>query len=137
MTCDGVAGRRELARVIGMQGCRAVRNEDISETLRTSDVAHEPGLSVTEVHVMRRVIFAAAADTHRAGWSPWRLALAVTLACTVVLALFMKTVLAPVGPAPAGPQATEPRQLQFETPGGTRVIWVLNSRFDLSKDRQP
>ena len=115
-----------------------MRKEDVSEMLRTADpVTHEPGLSVTEVYVMRRAIVAAATDARHAGWSPWRLALAGTLAFTVVVALFIKTVLAPVSPASTGPQATEPRQLQFETPGGTRVVWVLNSQFDLPKDRQP
>ena len=115
-----------------------MRNEDIGERLRTADpVAREPGLSMREVQLMRRAIVAAGGDTRHAGWSPWRLALAGTLAFTVVLALFIKTVLAPVSPVSTGPQATEPRQLQFETPGGTRVVWVLNSQFDLPKDRQP
>jgi len=114
-----------------------VRKEDISERLRTTDpVTHEPGLSETEVHVMRRAILAAATDARHAGWSPWRLALAGTLAFTVVLAVFIGTVFAPARPASTGPQAT-PRQLQFETPGGTRVVWILNSQFDLPKDRQP
>jgi hypothetical protein len=115
-----------------------VRNEDIGERLRTTDpVAREPGLSMTEIQVMRRAIVAAEGDTRHAGWSPWRLALAGTLAFTVVLAVFIKTVVGPVRPMSTGPQATEQRQLQFETPGGTRVVWVLNSQFDLPKDRQP
>ena len=115
-----------------------MKEEDFREQLRTTDpVAHESGLSATEVHVMRRAIVAAATDARHAGSSPWRLALAGTLAFTVVLAVFISTVFAPVRrPAPAEPPATEQRQLQFETPGGTRVIWVLNSQFDLPKDRQ-
>jgi hypothetical protein len=115
-----------------------VRNEDIGERLRTADpVAREPGLSTTEVQVMRRAIVAAGGDTRHAGWSPWRLALAGTLVFAVVLAVFIGTVLAPVTPVSTQPPATEQRQLQFETPGGTRVVWVLNSQFDLPKDRQP
>ena len=113
-----------------------MRNEEIRKRLRTTDpVAREPGLSTTEVQAMRRAIVAGA-DTAHAGWSPWRLALAGTLALTVVLALFIKTAIAPVGPASTEPRAAEQRQLQFETPGGTRVVWVLNSQFDLPKDRQ-
>ena len=27
----------------------------------------------------------------------------------------------------------ETRQLQFATPGGTRIIWVFNSEFDLKE----
>jgi len=115
-----------------------VRIENISERLRTTDpVAREPGLSVTDVQVMRRMIVAAATDARHAGWSPWRLALAGTLAFTVVLAVFIGTVFAPGRQESTQPQATEPRQLQFETLGGTRVVWVLNSQFALPKDRQP
>jgi hypothetical protein len=114
-----------------------VRKEDVSEMLRTADpVTHEPGLSVTEVHVMRRAIVAAATDARHAGWSPWRLALAGTLAFAVVLAVFIGTVFAPGRQESAQPEATEQRQLQFETPGGTRVVWVLNSKFDLPEDRR-
>ena len=115
-----------------------MRNEDIGERLRATDpVAQEPGLSTTEVQVIRRTIVAAGGDARRAGWSPWRLALAGTLAFTVVVAVFMSSLSAPVRPASTAPQATEQRQLQFETPGGTRVVWVLNSQFDLPKDRKP
>jgi hypothetical protein len=112
-----------------------VRKEDIVKRLRTTDpVAHEPGLSVTEVQAMRRAIVAAATDARHAGWSPWRLALAGTLAFTVLLAVFIGTVVAPGRQESARSQATGPRQLQFDTPGGTRVVWVLNSQFDLPKD---
>ena len=112
-----------------------MKEEDFREQLRTTDpVAHESGLSATEVHVMRRAIVAAATDARHAGSSPWRLALAGTLAFTVVLAVFFSTVFAPGRRESTQPQAAEPRQLQFETPGGTRVVWVLNSKLDLSKD---
>lgn len=113
--------------------------EDISELLRTTDpVAHEPGLSVTEVQVMRRAIGAAATEMRHAGWAPGRLGLAVALAFTAVLGVFLSIVFTPVTQQESiQPQAIEPRQLQFETPGGTRVVWILNSKFDLPKDRQP
>jgi hypothetical protein len=29
--------------------------------------------------------------------------------------------------------ATEQRQLQFSTPGGTRIIWVFNSEFEVKE----
>jgi hypothetical protein len=29
------------------------------------------------------------------------------------------------------PRHDEPRQLQFVTPGGTRIIWVLNPNLEL------
>jgi hypothetical protein len=35
-------------------------------------------------------------------------------------------------PEATGTEASVPnRQLQFLTPGGTRIIWVFNSEFDL------
>ena len=36
-----------------------------------------------------------------------------------------------VGATPADP--AEPRQLQFATPGGTRIIWVFNPEFALKE----
>jgi hypothetical protein len=35
-----------------------------------------------------------------------------------------------------GDEPAERRQLQFSTPGGTRIIWVFNSEFD-SKETTP
>jgi hypothetical protein len=115
-----------------------VREEDLREQLRTTDpVAGEPGLSQTEVQAMRRAVVSAATDTRRAGWSPGRLAVAGALAFTVVLAVFAGSIFERGREESIPPLATELRQLQFETPGGTRVVWVLNSQFDLPKDRQP
>jgi hypothetical protein len=35
-------------------------------------------------------------------------------------------------PTPGGDEPlAEPRQLQFETPGGTRVVWLLDPNFSL------
>jgi hypothetical protein len=111
-----------------------VRN-NFSDQLRTTDpVVHEPGLSETEIQVMRRAIAAAATDTRQARWLPWRPGLAAALAFVVVAGAFIARVFEPRQES-AQPQATEQRQLQFETPGGTRVVWVLNSKFDLPEDR--
>jgi len=38
---------------------------------------------------------------------------------------------APAAGAPAPAGASESRQLQFETPGGTRIIWVLSPDLSL------
>jgi hypothetical protein len=115
-----------------------VREEDFIEQLRRNDpVAHEPGLSETEVQAMRRAIVAAAADRRHAGLSPGRFAVAAgALAFMAGLAVFISTVFEPARQESNQPQAAEERQLQFETPGGTRVVWVLNSQFDLPEDRQ-
>jgi hypothetical protein len=116
-----------------------VREEDFSEQLRTTDpVAHEPGLSASEIQVMRRAIVAAATDTRRAGlWSLRSTMLTMALAFMLALGVFIAPMFEPAREESTQPQADEPRQLQFETPGGTRVVWVLNSQFDLPKDRQP
>jgi hypothetical protein len=33
--------------------------------------------------------------------------------------------------APSVDRADEPRQIQFATPGGTRIIWLLDPQFKL------
>jgi len=111
--------------------------EDFSDELRTTDpVMLEPGLSEAEAQVMRRAIVAAATATRHPRWSPGRLGLAAALAFTVAAGVFIARVFDPVRQESAQPGAIEQRQLQFETPGGTRVVWVLNSKFDLPGDRR-
>ena len=97
-------------------------------------MTQEPGLSETEVEVMRRAIVTAASEARRAGRSPRPATLTVALALTVVVGVFIRTLFEPAREQTSQPQANEQRQLQFETPGGTRVVWVLNSKFDLPKD---
>lgn len=65
--------------------------------------------------------------------SHWGMVLA--LASTVVLAVGLGWGLFQVKPeAPAAQEAlARPRQIQFETPGGTRIIWVLRPEENLSR----
>ena len=112
--------------------------EDFREQLRTTDpMTHDPGLSEMEVEVMRRAIVTAATHTRHAGWPAGAAALTIALALTLVLGAFISSLFDPVSEQSAPLEANEQHQLQFETPGGTRVVWVLNSQFDLPKDRQP
>jgi hypothetical protein len=110
----------------------------LKDQLRAADpVAYETGLSAIEIDAMRRAVVSAAGDHPRGRSLPGRLVLWMTIAVTAALAFWISTVIAPVRRESIQPQATESRQLQFETPGGTRVVWVLNSRFNLQKDRNP
>jgi hypothetical protein len=108
-------------------------NDDVNEQLRAADpVVGEGGLSVAEVEAMRRtIVLTPTVEGPHTEWSPWRLSLVTTLAVVLVLGLFIGRRFEPAGEQSTQPQASEPRQVQFVTPGGTRVVWVLNSHLDL------
>jgi hypothetical protein len=117
--------------------------DSIQEQLRAADpLPRESGLSDAEVEAMRRAIAADAAAARRVDSGPRPAALAaltiMTAAIVLILAAgsFLRPLLEPAREPLAQPQAHEQRELQFETPGGTRVVWVLNSQFDLPEDRQ-
>src|SRR5690349_9583612 len=103
--------------------------------LRAGDpLAHEQGLSDAEVQRLRQRVVLAAVE-RRSGWWPGAVAVAGSVAAALVIGVLAGTRLAPVtleSPRPAV-IAHESRQLQFETPGGTRVVWVLNPDLDLPK----
>lgn len=111
----------------------------LRERLRDADpLGHEPPLDEAQVREMRRMVLAAAdRPRHRvAGATVWR---AVGLGATAALVIGVAAswgrgdegayVHAPADPvdAVAGGAA---RQLQFATPGGTRVVWVFNADFE-------
>lgn len=111
-------------------------SRDLSEELRTTDpVAREPGLSLAEVQVMRRTLVAAAKETRHAAWSPRTATWTVAIVLTLAVGIFISSLFGPTTEQPIRPEADQQRQLQFETPGGTRVVWVLNPQLDLPKDR--
>ena len=98
-------------------------------------------LGLDEAAAMRRVVVAAARDGGREPARMWLPPLAV--AATVVVMVAIGVALGQrfgARPIPAGaadpdlPVKTTPvraRQLQFSTPGGTRIIWIFNSDLDL------
>jgi hypothetical protein len=101
--------------------------------LRDADpVAHEPPLSEADVERMRRAVMAGV-DTQEPVFGAWRrMVLAAAMAAVVLAGL--TSVARRLTPVPsvertdvAGQPAT--RQLQFATPGGTRVIWFFNPEF--------
>ena len=109
---------------------------ELHDQLRDADpLTREPALSTDDVHAMRRrIVSAAHAAPHHRNRPGFRAAGAIALACMVLVVAtwdrFGRGRVEPVGPVTA-PRHEEPRQLQFETPGGTRIIWVLNPNLEL------
>lgn len=118
---------------------------DLKHHLSESDpVAREPGLDAFHVDAMRQRVLREARDAEREGvgdaerkgfsrawWlrpSAVATALAVCLATAVAIGLRMNE-RQPLAPAPAAQETT--RQLQFATPGGTRIIWTFHQELDL------
>jgi len=108
--------------------------------LSEGDPAAGAGLSDGDVQEMRRLVVAAAAKPMEApAWWGQSLAVAALIAVMVGAGLFAgrraaerEHLIVPIGleaPAPEG----ERRQLQFSTPGGTRIIWVFDSEFQLKE----
>ena len=93
--------------------------------------AEELQIDPERARAMRRIIIAVAADAEPLP-SPWPLRVA---AAGVMLAFLTagggepRTATGAADPARAG----ERRQIQFATPGGTRIIWELNPEFTLGE----
>jgi hypothetical protein len=112
--------------------------KDIRALLIEADpVRTEPGMSEANAERMRRVIVSAppAIQSERAFW-PRALAVAAAVVLMVVGGTFVGGKLS--GPAPrlaetttAPAEAGERRQVQFATPGGTRIIWTLDPDFKM------
>ena len=109
--------------------------------LREDDPA-EAELPDADVQEMRRLVVAAAGPAAVSAWTLPPVAVAALVALMVGGGLLagrraaerdaLVVPIAPETPAAEG----ERRQLQFSTPGGTRIIWVFDSKFKL-KDTLP
>jgi hypothetical protein len=110
---------------------------DLSTRLRDADPVHaEPGLTAADLRVIRQTLVGAArmSATRGAGWR--------TVAIVSAAALMLASAIVLERRRPADDAAGHDRdaanrlasgarrQLQFATPGGTRVIWVFDSRFE-------
>ena len=115
-------------------------SDTLNKLLQAADpLAREEGLSESEVWTLRQKVVLAAAVEPRPGWWPGAVAVAGSVAGALIVGAVAGIRLGPAiseSPQPAV-VVQESRQLQFETPGGTRVVWVLNPALDLPKDRQP
>jgi|SRR5262245_53880380 len=112
--------------------------KDIGRLLRDGDpVALEPEMSAADVQAMRRAVLAALATTDRATsrWpGPLLAGAAVTAALAAGVFLGLRTSPPHMSHIEAALTHTSDaegarRQLQFASPGGTRIIWVFDSEF--------
>ena len=118
---------------------------DIGARLRAADpLIHDPAagaMTPEEIDEMRRTILAAARSGKALSWFPPLLALVATAAALViaVVGARMRGTAGETshGTVPRAAQRVESsagadgkRQLQFATPGGTRVIWVFDPEFN-------
>lgn len=113
--------------------------KSIADRLKDADpVAHEPPLSNEEVQQMRRLVLtsskaAASGGARRAQMLAGVAATAALVAVFGYVSRRPEPAAAVLAPAPMLYDVVSPdagRQLQFATPGGTRVIWVFNSDFE-------
>jgi hypothetical protein len=116
---------------------------DIGQQLRDADpLIHEPGLSPEDARKIRQEVVAAARESgFRSGtWQPALIAAVAMLALAAVVGVkrwrsaeFTTSTVPEADVIPATEPGRSPaarRQLQFATPGGTRVIWVFDSKFE-------
>ena len=112
--------------------------KDIGRLLRDGDpVALEPEMSAADVQAVRRAVLAALATTARATsrWpGPLLAGAAVTAALAAGVFVGLRTPaphMSPIETALTHASGTDGalRQLQFASPGGTRIIWVFDSEF--------
>ena len=105
-------------------------------------IAREGELSAADAEAMRRAVVAAA-DTHApAAFWPRPMFLAATVAVTLIVGIVLGAGRPRIAKRPAPTQVAmsqtsapaarvgERRQLQFATPGGTRIIWVFDPEFN-------
>ena len=104
-------------------------------------IAREGGLSATDADRIRRVVVAASDTERETGFWPRPIFVAATLAVTMLVGSVIGTRFPRSGTRSAPPaaainasqpamQLAERRQLQFATPGGTRIIWVFDPAFN-------
>ena len=118
--------------------------------LRESDPARHAEMSPAAVQRIRSVILSAANDADRSAAFAWPRAfvvatVALTLTCAVALVALQQNIgelrreAAVTANEASGLAAdagdpehvVQKQQLQFATPGGTRIIWVFDSEFDV------
>jgi|SRR5688572_24698978 hypothetical protein len=113
--------------------------KDVGRWLESADpLRTEPPLSATEVQRMRRVVVAAAdgpttRDSHSMQWVAAALVVAFVSAFALARwdpAANQTSDTASATVASIDASISTPRQLQFVTAGGTRVIWVFNPEFN-------
>ena len=109
---------------------------DVRQWLKAGDpLRGEPRLDDDDARAMRRAVMARPRARFDAAW-PQPVFVAVTIAVTLVVgtALGRRLPLSRGAHPAVAHRANEPgerRQLQFATPGGTRIIWTFHQEIDL------
>jgi len=117
-----------------MTNHRRPQRDEIRELLRQGDPAgSDTALEADDVARMRRRIMAEAA-THRTPFfrpMPTFATAAMVVLMLVIGWTFLRSddPVTPVESAIESDRRT--RQIQFSTPGGTRIIWLLDSEFEV------
>ena len=116
---------------------------DMNRWLKEGDpLAGEPGLSAIDAQTMRQTVVAAVSAPTKdvARWWPGPLVLAAGMAACLVIGISVGLRVQPEAgsveekpavPAVPGTSKVPPRQMQFVTAGGTRVIWTFSDDFKL------
>ena len=123
---------------------------ELKELLKAGDpAAHEPPPTLVDVQRMRRNILTTlpvvtTSPVERSAWWPQPLAVAAALALTIAAAVGVGRQLPgngdqaardadrdPARLASSGDAEGTTRQLHFEAPGGTQIIWVFDEEFKL------
>src|ERR1700752_4548225 len=116
---------------------------DLTTLLEEGDPVRTDGeLSPDDAERMRRRIVAAALEP-APGWAPWRRPLVVwaRAVCWVAAGPIrthrtLERTVVPVDPVATfggGGADADRRQLQFATPGGTRIIWIFDDKLRLQE----
>ena len=118
-------------------------NEWLRERLRAWDPVQDGSeLDGQDRARMRRRVLAAVSEPVRLGLPVRALATAAVVVLTVALGwgIYDGAVMAPPGTAPTSSELRQTpteeaerksRQIQFSTPGGTRVVWTLDPDFEV------
>jgi hypothetical protein len=104
-------------------------------------VEREPALAPDDVDRMRRAVLTSAGPSRRPDWT-MRVVLAAALSLIIGVSARLGPSTTQPRPAPrpidgrdqTGSLAVlhgQRRQVQFATPGGTRIIWVFDSNFSV------
>jgi hypothetical protein len=107
---------------------------NLGKHLRDGDpLADAPALPPLDVQRIRRAVLAEAGRPSPAWW-PGPVIVAATVAATLAAGVVIGHRLPREAPGVVDTREwLEPgrRQVQFATPGGTRIIWVIDPDFDL------
>lgn len=113
-------------------------NTTQQQWLRLTDPLNDdPGLPPEAAQEIRRAVVGAVQSTRPPFVSSQALAVAVAVVVMLAAGVLAGRQLperrngATAAPMPGG--GLEPRQFQFATPGGTRIIWVFDPEFTLKE----